>query len=834
MLKTSLLDKEDGAFVRRPSCFEGHEARMSECWCEAVGIVQNWWRCTTHVLFLSSTASRRGSRVAWLLFAVCNYALDIKKGVADLPTGSLLGKAYTVPDLLLIIVVTITLRMPRASTSADALTVCFLTIGFTSLDVRTLRNDSYLQTLKEQPYDELYWAILMLWTGLHSSAVFLYITVTSAFTVWLGAVDVDLVIWIYFFGCCCTLGGMVIDYSIAKLILELEAQRSATECLLDHASDGFCTVNITSGIVTYASSKLENTLHTNELKGMCLDQFVQPSDVALLQNLYASVATNCKLKPVMLTCRTLTHVDNMQRNSNESDVFQVFDAKLIPYSSDSKNLSISIQVLGELRSSDLHSVAAVHHLGSVPEASAAMWGSALPAGLGGLLTTAGEFDALSYSESEVTSKPFTVISQSHVQSVEIGVQTMLDLPPTMPSRKSLDWHPFSSEESPWTSSGRSSRIPTPPSSPRTSSNRPHRMVDVGGRRDPRPKHQKATRSSNPLISCFVKTPPDTRCMVLLSGMKHNNVPRRPGGCCLWHMALRDVKSMVHHLEKTRKRCDALWSPHLDWQCSTCNSLNQAVSHCTICFRPREVGGSGNMDVFDRSLLSRARSPVAKLEEAVPSSLPVPFARSLLEKSVPSSSSAPSEAPSSEGRRRFFREFRADGPTEVHTDHHRCEFRTSAVPSLEEAVPSSLPDPFARPLLETSVASSSSAPPEAPSSEGRRRFFREFRADEPTEVHTDHHRCEFRALPVPSLEEAIPSSLPLPFARPSLENSVSFSLSAPPETSSDEGCRRFAPFRGDGPGADRRSHEQGADRHSRDQGADHHSRDRGVDRYSRDW
>ncbi len=298
---------DTGPFARPPGPPDWLEARigvrMSSHWCGAKDMVQKWWGLTTGAQFLSSTVSRRGSRFIWLLWAFFGYFCDRQ----DAPTESRFSKSIIMFDALLIIVVLGTLRMPRASMLADVAFVFAEII----LWIHGLSSSKFLAShfasVQFLPFQLLGWTIMMSWTGVHPCLVSLYAAVTYAMLMFYDLCSVYIVV---ICGVCTFISvwsSAFVDFRIAQLLFELEAQRSATEHLLDHASDGFCTVNIKSGAITSASSKLEDTLHADQLEGMSFGQFIQPNDITVLENLYASVETNRKLTPVMLTCRTLEY-----------------------------------------------------------------------------------------------------------------------------------------------------------------------------------------------------------------------------------------------------------------------------------------------------------------------------------------------------------------------------------------------------------------------------------------------------------------------------------------------------------------------------------------------
>jgi len=79
-------------------------------------------------------------------------------------------------------------------------------------------------------------------------------------------------------------------------------------------------------------------------------------------------------------------------------------------------------------------------------------------------------------------------------------------------------------------------------------------------------------SAEPLISHFAPTSPSSATVSLLCVMVHWNLPRLPGYCCPFHMAVTTAKLLLRRVYK--QHCNPLWSPLTGWQCSHCTCMNR--------------------------------------------------------------------------------------------------------------------------------------------------------------------------------------------------------------------------------------------------------------------
>ena len=132
---------------------------------------------------------------------------------------------------------------------------------------------------------------------------------------------------------------LLTEYCLATLVVELQAQLVTTQRLLDHATDGFCTLDSTNTI-TDASPQLAKTFGCNQLQGASLTGFVEDADKHKVEfNWGLGSFDELNLSPVLATCH----------RKSLSGTLEKFDAQIVPYASRDSNLNILIRVLGEVR-----------------------------------------------------------------------------------------------------------------------------------------------------------------------------------------------------------------------------------------------------------------------------------------------------------------------------------------------------------------------------------------------------------------------------------------------------------------------------------------------------
>eukprot|EP00747_Dinoflagellata_sp_TGD_P154212 gnl/TRDRNA2_/TRDRNA2_177479_c1_seq5.p1 gnl/TRDRNA2_/TRDRNA2_177479_c1~~gnl/TRDRNA2_/TRDRNA2_177479_c1_seq5.p1 ORF type:complete len:546 (+),score=53.76 gnl/TRDRNA2_/TRDRNA2_177479_c1_seq5:592-2229(+) len=410
------------------------------------------------------------------------------------------------------------------------------------------------------------WSLFFL-SGMHSSAILTYYCVTLG--------DDDHTVTMVSLNMICTSvmilgGGAVFEYCIASLWRALEEQRKATERLLDHASDGFCSINLSTGVITAASPQLALTLKTTALSGHPFIDFLEQSDRVSLQNLFMRASTLGELQPILVTC--LLHT------TDGPEV--LIDTKLIPFSSSRQRINLCIQVQGEPRLSQREGATA-----------------AMSTNLASLFETETVVD---HPHTEFT---LSLTRSSKPELVEVGTQTDFTRPfltvqcPGKPSCTDVGVQAAISCR------------PPPLPRPATISN-PGCDSSLESSSDSVEVQLMATR---PMLDAFRLTSERAQKASLDAMMKQWNVARTSNMCCPWHAAVRTAKK--HFKEISRTPCDPLWSPYTDWQCEGCTCLNERLaSRCGLCNRRLHIERNGSLNL--------GRASVAAWIKTVDADLPV--------------------------------------------------------------------------------------------------------------------------------------------------------------------------------------------------------------------
>eukprot|EP00747_Dinoflagellata_sp_TGD_P154210 gnl/TRDRNA2_/TRDRNA2_177479_c1_seq3.p1 gnl/TRDRNA2_/TRDRNA2_177479_c1~~gnl/TRDRNA2_/TRDRNA2_177479_c1_seq3.p1 ORF type:complete len:536 (+),score=55.15 gnl/TRDRNA2_/TRDRNA2_177479_c1_seq3:592-2199(+) len=382
------------------------------------------------------------------------------------------------------------------------------------------------------------WSLFFL-SGMHSSAILTYYCVTLG--------DDDHTVTMVSLNMICTSvmilgGGAVFEYCIASLWRALEEQRKATERLLDHASDGFCSINLSTGVITAASPQLALTLKTTALSGHPFIDFLEQSDRVSLQNLFMRASTLGELQPILVTC--LLHT------TDGPEV--LIDTKLIPFSSSRQRINLCIQVQGEPR------------LNQSEEATAAT-----------LTNVTSLYETETVVDRPPTEFTFSLTRSSKTELLAVGTQTDF----TPPLRADVGVQAAISFRPP--------PLPRPPtiSNPGSDSSVETSSGNV----------EEQLTTTRPMLDAFRLTSTSTQKASLNAMMQQWNLPRTTRMCCGWHTAVRTARK--HLKEISRTQCDPLWSPYVDWQCEGCTCLHERLAkRCGICSRNRDTERNGSLNL----------------------------------------------------------------------------------------------------------------------------------------------------------------------------------------------------------------------------------------------
>eukprot|EP00811_Abedinium_folium_P033702 NODE_6646_length_1652_cov_10.990820.p1 GENE.NODE_6646_length_1652_cov_10.990820~~NODE_6646_length_1652_cov_10.990820.p1 ORF type:complete len:494 (-),score=100.31 NODE_6646_length_1652_cov_10.990820:170-1498(-) len=339
-------------------------------------------------------------------------------------------------------------------------------------------------------------------------------------------------------------------YALAKLCRELQVRQQATDQLLDHATDGFCQLDIASQAVMSASAKLHETLGVPDgllgtRFGSLLKSHIDEQEIA---GLYDAVATCGELKPALVTC---IRPDGME-----------CDAKVVPYSASVNQLNICVQMLGEWRPPlvDTHVKRCGQPLAALRE---------------GEDETEREFDWLhedkgaDHSDVDLESVAGTV----HTERSNHTAQTLTSLAYSFAS-SALSLQSIASQtDVSWQICGATTKDtamqtekrcgqppllprsgPAPTSGPPPARRRPHKIH---------------LNSSAVALPRFAATPRRTLVLLLYDVAQHINACGM--GCCFFHICMALLARQAHDM--LAGACDGRLRPLHGWQCRGCRAMN---------------------------------------------------------------------------------------------------------------------------------------------------------------------------------------------------------------------------------------------------------------------
>lgn len=133
------------------------------------------------------------------------------------------------------------------------------------------------------------------------------------------------------------------EYHVGSLLVRLADQQWATEQLLDHISDGFCSISVKDGTLCSASISCLSLLQFASSPGAALgvrfeDLVATEEDRHRVRSLYSAVESKEKPQPALVTCRVPIW-----------GPVHEFDVRLVPYATSAEDLAICFQILGEVR-----------------------------------------------------------------------------------------------------------------------------------------------------------------------------------------------------------------------------------------------------------------------------------------------------------------------------------------------------------------------------------------------------------------------------------------------------------------------------------------------------
>lgn len=239
-----------------------------------------------------------------------------------------------------LILVLVVCMLPRDRIWADLILAFF----FICSDVQRFSLHTDVAQLSEMPFNTF---MVLCFLGVHSYAITLYLL-----THWVLQLNIDAV-GAWFSGLTgvglLTLACMA-EYRVSALLLDLQRKNTVTETLLDNATDGFCSVDCSSGIIRSASPNLEYTFGTTNLVGARLTDFIHHGDHGVIVDLLdsASQLQTASPDPVLVSC--IQDNNSGPKAAGESGNVYSFDAKIILLAVSQTTLYLCMQMMGEFRS----------------------------------------------------------------------------------------------------------------------------------------------------------------------------------------------------------------------------------------------------------------------------------------------------------------------------------------------------------------------------------------------------------------------------------------------------------------------------------------------------
>jgi len=355
-------------------------------------------------------------------------------------------------------------------------------------------------------------------------------------------------------GFACGIG--YVEYQTALLCCMLRESQRATQALLDNCSDGFCTVDGVTGHIINASSKLHSMLNTEQL-----DQFSRNEKV---QRAVKRALLDGELVPIVAVLRLPTST-----GCSSTDLRM----NLIPYAAGQGHVGICVQMQ------------------MTPAMDSALSMETCSPLLGGKRLAPAEPLAPAELQPEADSAS---LGCKKNQATETSISWERDgfvcksCSSARPSRRAAPRsRPASSVRS--GGSRRKSRMRQAPSSNQSMDQ------ETSGDASSTSWQNRPAICAEPLLSHFAPTSAWSAAVSLLRVLVAWNLPRLPGYCCPFHMAVNTAKLLLGCLY--RHRCNPLWSPLTGWQCSHCTCMNRDVKEvCEQCgFQNEAVAGPTAVD-----------------------------------------------------------------------------------------------------------------------------------------------------------------------------------------------------------------------------------------------
>jgi len=370
----------------------------------------------------------------------------------------------------------------------------------------------------------------------------------------------------------------------------------ALQKVLDDCSDGFCSIDLETGIVTSTSDKIK-TLCGDALWGKPFTTILQPDDGERWEELIHEAKVG-NLKTILATCKVAA-----------PSCVNTFDCRLVPYMKSQNRLWICLHIIGEFRATHLAGAidlsASPGHLTTVDEVKEdAASLIAMEIGIGiekdaeAMQSVAGfvEMDDTTHSQSELN---FSLSAPSADGQREARPRLTVDASTQTDQRD----NGFARPPRPL-ATGASDRLLAASSEERAGlGGTPANRVIVRRRRRHGHGHHKwvVLTSSKRVLPEFLETPLDTTMRALIYSLTMINA--RGDGCCHYHVSLARLAVAIEKMNLNP--CNKRFTPSQGWQCAGCLCMNDLDDECLVCggtqWQPMTVvidADSGNLGSED--------------------------------------------------------------------------------------------------------------------------------------------------------------------------------------------------------------------------------------------
>eukprot|EP00403_Amphidinium_massartii_P004021 CAMPEP_0178375218 /NCGR_PEP_ID=MMETSP0689_2-20121128/2773_1 /TAXON_ID=160604 /ORGANISM="Amphidinium massartii, Strain CS-259" /LENGTH=710 /DNA_ID=CAMNT_0019995201 /DNA_START=23 /DNA_END=2155 /DNA_ORIENTATION=+ len=330
--------------------------RMVGLWQSLRKMVGLWWETTTDEDYLQSDISRRKSW-GWVLpiFNVFGLVCDL----AVLCTGSFDTFPIVLIDIAFLGYACFWLHTPFKFKLTGIQLDFLLSAGINAIWILMTSNAAARDGGSDQAGDFIVVIVVQSCLGFHSTTALMTLALSVVAQFITGnslANTINLANQATY----AAVSAIVLEFCIASLYKDLQAQASCNQHLLDFATDGFGVVDVEGRTwrLTQVSSKMAESLGRSEeqLLGTRLDEVVHKRDRASLNACFAAASQD---SPTASACGALVTV--------ETDALE-FEVRLVPYmmqrtASGAAQVGFCIQIVGEKRSASKLSQAAIEAAG---------------------------------------------------------------------------------------------------------------------------------------------------------------------------------------------------------------------------------------------------------------------------------------------------------------------------------------------------------------------------------------------------------------------------------------------------------------------------------------